>query len=114
MGMIPRKSLNVRRFDGSYVNGKWIQGSSSPFGILASVQPIDSRDLNSLPEGRRASGEGYRLYTDLNVLLKTVTDSENPDIVEIYGDDFELFSSQIWGNNIINHNKYIAVRKTNK
>ena len=115
MGLIKRQSLDGIRFTGGdRTNGKWVNGSTTPLEIKASVQPLSAKEMQALPEGRRATGQAYRLYT--NDILRTVLDSSNeqPDQVTIYSAQYEIFSSQVWANNIINHNKYIATRLTSK
>lgn len=114
MGLIPRQTLTVtRESGGTFTNGKWVPGTPSTFTIDASIQPLNMRELELLPEGRRASGESYKLYTDYVDDLLTVTD-ETPDVVSIYSEDFEVFGKEVWGNGLINHKKYIVTRKTTK
>lgn len=114
MGMlIPRMLLNGTRFTGGgRTNGKWVNGSTIPLEIRASVQKLSEKDLQNLPEGVRASGQAYRLYTD--DVLRTVQDDERADQVTIYGEVYEVSSVAIWANNVISHNKYIATRLTSK
>jgi len=115
MGLIPRQSLTVTRYTGgSKVNGKWVEGTPSTFSINTSIQPLTSKELELLPEGRRSSGESYKLYTDSSPILRTVSDDENPDRVSISSQDFEVFSIERWENSIINHIKYIVTRVTSK
>lgn len=115
MGLIPRQSLTVTRYaGGSKVNGKWVEGTPSTFTINASVQPLTPKEIELLPEGRRASGENYKLYADPSPILKTVSGDENPDKISIYSQDFEVFSIERWENSIISHIKYIVTRVTSK
>lgn len=122
MGLIPRILLNVQRFSGGdRTNGKWVNGTTTPLEIKASVQPLSAKEMQSLPEGRRATGQAYRLYT--SDWLRTVEDNhipphlnpdEQPDQITIFGSQYEIFSGEVWGNSIINHNKYVATRLTSK
>lgn len=98
--------------DGSRIQGKWTDGTQAPFTIQTSVQPLSARDLETLPESRRATGESYKLYT--NSVLRTIQNSEQPDQVTLFGDQFEIFSGETWSNAVIPHNKYVATRLTNR
>ena len=115
MSLIPRKTLTVERTTGSgYINGQWNPGTTSSFTIKASVQPITGRDLEALPQGRRESGESYSLFTSLDTILFCINNNENPDIVTIYGQKFEVYSISRWENHLINHFEYSVLRKTTK
>jgi len=115
--MIPRQLLEIRRpTGGSYgTDGVWLpSGTEDTFDFYASVQPTKPKEMEMLPEGRRNAGESYRLYGNNQPILLTVKNNENPDLVNIYGNDFEVFSGEHWKNGLINHSKYIVVRKTAK
>jgi hypothetical protein len=113
--LIKRQNLVGARFTGGgRVDGKWVSGSTTPLEIKASIQPLTAKEMQSLPEGRRASGQAYRLYSD--DVLQTVQNNpdEQPDQVTLYSEQYELYSSKVWNNDIINHYKYIATRLTSK
>ena len=108
------KKLTVRRPAGGSFNGdtgRWVDGTPvDPFTIKASVQAMTGEDMETLPEGRRASS-GYWVFT--STLIKTVdTDGsdENPDIVVIEGEDYEAVTLERWRNKIINHYRVGVVR----
>jgi len=105
-----RKPITVKRpTAGSYVNGLWV-ATSTPTEIIiqASVQPATTEDLQSLPEGRRQLG-AYKLYTDTQ-LQSVLENANNPDIVVINGEDYEVAQVEPWQNGIVNHYKILAVR----
>lgn len=115
MGLIPRQTITVtRESGGTRIDGKWVSGSTSNFTIEASIQPLTAREIQLLPESRRASGESYKLFADTTPALYTVTDDENPDRVSLYSQNFEIYSVKRWENSIINHKEYIATRITTK
>ena len=101
-------SLSVRRLSsGDYINGEWhTETEAAPFIIVASVQPLTPKEMKTLPEGRRNS-QAYRIYTDIE--LHTIRD-QNPDRVELFGQEFEILSVEIWQNQVIPHYKAIAVK----
>lgn len=105
---IPKFSFTSGAYDAS---GRSSQGSETASTIFASCQPLKPEEVQLLPEGRRDDGGTFRIYTD--DVLQTIT-SENPDQIEIFGNRYEVFEQERWGNNIINHNKYLTLRVTTK
>lgn len=76
--------------------------------IMASLQPDDGKEMQSLPEGRRFS-EFYNMFTSSNV--ETVTaGGANPDIVLVDGEEFEVVKVAPWKNNVINHYKLFVAK----
>ncbi len=105
---IPKFSFSGGAYDAA---GKYVGGAEAQTSILASCQPTKPEDVELLPEGRRDDGGTYRIYT--NDTLETIT-SENPDQIELFGERYEVFENERWGNNLINHNKYLALKVTTK
>jgi len=101
-------TLSIRRLgSGTYVDGTWkAEAENAPFTIRASVQPLKPKEMETLPEGRRNS-QAYRIYTDVE--LHTVRD-QNPDRVELFGEEFEILSVEVWQNQVIPHFKAVAVK----
>ena len=105
-----RRPRTVKRISGSYVRGNWVTSEDSTTEILASRQPLKSHEWNAIQnevQGTRLN-EAYRLYT--NSELNTADDG-SPDRVVIDGKDFEVYKKDPWGNNVINHNKYIVIKR---
>jgi len=98
------------------VDGTTTPGAETPFTIKASCQPANPKDVELLPENRRNDGGTFTLYTDdvLITINESTTPSSNPDQVTIQGERYEVFQSESWTNNIISHNKYLAVRVVTK
>jgi len=109
MGLIPRTTLiGYEITGGAFVYGKWSEGTEAMFTFQASVQPLRAREMEMLPEARR-NGASYRLYT--NRLMRTVEqDGQNPDLVEIEEEKYEVYSRSSWKNNIIPHYKYVVIK----
>lgn len=93
---------------GDYVDGVWVEGAPSNFDIKASVQPASGEDMESLPENRRTLAT-YRLYTDIH-LLENLEGVRNPDVVTLFGEDYEVTKVFPWRNGIIDHYKILATR----
>jgi len=105
-----RKPLTVKRTTaGAYVGGFWVEGGLvTPAPVIrASVQPASQDDMQLLPEGRRISG-AYRLYTDDDLMVANGT--QNADVIEIAGADYEVMADASWQNSIINHRSYLLAR----
>ncbi len=105
-----RKPLTINRVAGAYDHGKWVEGDTIDFEIQASVQPVKSlseNEMQSIPEGRRQSAM-FRIYTNTELLTTEI--DQQPDRAMINGEEFELFVSNPWQNNVINHYKYVLVK----
>lgn len=112
-----RRALSCVRPGGAYdVHGRWQESTGQPFTIEGSVQPLRARELNSLPEGRRASA-AFRIYTDFR--LRTVDDKalKNPDRITFRVPSYdttaplrtyEVISVEEWQNGIVPHYKAIV------
>jgi hypothetical protein len=75
-----RRPISCIRPSGAYsdATGQWQETAAAPFTIEGSIQPLKARELEALPEGRRASAR-FKVYTDFR--LQTVDDKaqKNPD-----------------------------------
>lgn len=92
-----------------------ISNSPTIISATASVQPLEGKDVQLIPEGRR-DRESYTMFTSTQILGIT---TQNPDQVTVLkgpftGLVFEVISIEDWQNNsnftIVNHYKYIAMR----
>ena len=87
-------TLTVTRTQaGTMADGIETPGTSATFTITASVQPLDGRELQALPEGERGS-EIRVIYTTTE--LKTRTATTATDRVEIDGEPYEVISVATW------------------
>ena len=98
------------RAAGSRSNGHWVEGASTSFTFLASIQPAGKNDMESLPEGR-SNSKAYRLYTDTKLVALAV--GQSPDLVSLFSETYEVVSEFPWRNNVINHYKYIVSKVGN-
>jgi hypothetical protein len=97
----------TKRTTGTLVDGIYTDAASTSSVIQASVQPAGDSDVQTLPEGRRER-KAFRLYTDSE--LVSLQESENPDRVYLYAEDYEVVTKNPWQNGVINHFKYIVVK----
>jgi hypothetical protein len=108
-----RKTRQAYHTSGARVNGSWVDGPRTPFEILCSVQPVSGQELENTPELRRRSGGKFKIYTDDDE-LNTVSGSQNPDIIEFDGKEFDVFQRANWTNDVITHNKYYISERVNR
>lgn len=109
MGLIPRTALTGDRADTAptFVNGRPTAATRSPIAFRASIQPLSTNEVLSLPEGKRER-EAYRLYTDFQLRAADEANGTAPDHVTIDGKLFEVIAVHRWQNNLINHWKCIV------
>jgi hypothetical protein len=108
-----RRPFTVKRMTnaGSWVNGRFIPGDVKPAEITvqASKHPTTGKNLEALPEGRRAS-ESYTLITSTELFTEDVNTSREADIVVIGNQDFEVIKVKPYDNGVINHFEVIVVK----
>ena len=107
MSIFRTKPVTLNRISGGvYTNGMWVEGSPTTSTVMCSVQPMTDHDMQMLPSGRRES-KAYVVFTDTELFE---VGTQNPDLVTIDGETFEVVRSAPWRNNIINHYKYYVVK----
>jgi len=52
----------TRKAVGSYVNGRWVDGTAADHSVSGNVQPLSGRELQQLPEGDRER-QPLKIYT---------------------------------------------------
>ena len=90
------KPLTVTRYAaGSYSNGNYVNGATSTFSIIMSVQPINGRELIYLPEGQRTR-QFLTGYTE--TLLQTANQEAGTkaDVVAYNGRNYEVQRVEYW------------------
>ena len=83
----------TRRAPETRVKGRAVAGATSTLLVEASEQPLSGRDLQVLPEGQRAD-ETRKLYS--RTTLRARTPASAGDLVEIDGESWEVFNTQVW------------------
>lgn len=106
-----RKPHNVTyQLPGQYVSGEWVAGEEQSSTIYCSVQPAKlGEDVLSLPEGRRIS-DYRRFYSDVLLPIPEDQEGQQPSLIYVGPDKYQIKERNPWQNGIINHYKYIAVR----
>ena len=102
-----RRSLNRKtKSAGAMTNGRWSETTTANGTILASVQPMLPHEMDALPQGRRED-QSYTLFTDTEL---NPIGTQNPDLITIDGEDYEVAKVSPWQNNVINHYKVFVVK----
>lgn len=78
---------------GTTTKGIYTAGATSTFSIVASVQPVDGKTLDALPEGERMK-ETRLVFTETE--LKARTPAHEPDWIAIGGERYEVFRVKKW------------------
>lgn len=114
MSRFRKPTLVFRRTEGTYVNGRWIDGDYATVGetILANVQPatIGDYDMMKADEAGRRIERMIRVYTDsqLNV---AGTDDVNGDQVYYLGERYTVIGVSAWLQGNLAHFRYLAARE---
>lgn len=105
-----RKPIEIKRTSaGSYVSGTFVNGSASTITIEASIQPMKSEDMVTLPEGRRLT-DFVKLYTSTNLNTVSETTGQQPDRLTWRGHAYECISVDVHQMDVIPHYKCIFVK----
>jgi hypothetical protein len=101
-----RRPVQGYRVSGSYVDGRWTPAAPQPITVVASVQPLRGKELESLPEGRRQAS-AFKVYTDF--ALRTVDDkgTKMPDQLVVDGLKYEVIKVYPFQSGIRSHYKGI-------
>lgn len=105
-----RKPIVVKRFQpGHNEQGHWIEGDTTQFAIVASVQPLKASELEVMPEGRRTNARAIKIYT--NDKLMATNQKENQLADQIYWQDnfYEVVSVDEYQMGVISHYKIYAL-----
>ncbi len=101
-----RKTLIRRSRTGppTNVKGRYTPATTSDTNFKASVQPTRPHEVMHLAEGRRNS-KTFWLYTDTDLNMIT---ANNPDLVVINSEVYEVWEKGPWQNNVLPHFKVLV------
>lgn len=94
---------------GSYVDGLWVETSTSTFIISAVVQNANPDDMKVLPEGLQSSVV-IKLHTVTALRTLSEEDESNADIVTY--DGFSWLAHSVAARKIGGYYKVLAIRQT--
>lgn len=102
----------IRRVAGSYVNGDWVDGTTSNVSISANVQPVKPHELLMFPESER-SKSWLRIFSDSLVRTqKEGAGGHDADEFTWKGERFKVMKVNDWlsGMSILEHCEAFCVR----
>lgn len=77
-------------------DGRWVAGATSPLTIMASVQPLNGRDLLRLPEGERTT-ERVKVYSPMQLFVPGA--GQDADVITVAGIQYQIETAEQWGAN---------------
>lgn len=99
-----------RRMTGSYVDGEWIEGTTTEVEIEANIQPLKDHELMMLPESER-SREWVKVYSSSEIRAQTEGSSGyDSDEFDWQGKRFKVMKVRTYVMGILNHTRAHAAR----
>lgn len=95
---------------GSYIGGRYVDGTVTSIPIEANVQPVNAKELLNLPEAQR-SRDVIKIYTSFE--LKAAREgvvSTKADLIVYDGSTWQVHSSDTYKMGILNHTKALAFK----
>jgi hypothetical protein len=108
MILFPREYPLFQQTAGSYVKGDWVAGVETETTFQADIQPMTSKETETLSIGKRELGK-VRIYTD-NELTVLDTDKTG-DRVVFDGYKYEVIMKDKHEVGLIPHNRFIAEKR---
>jgi hypothetical protein len=109
--LIQTTSITLKRSQGSYVNGKWIDGIATSTTIEANVQPTPAKELALLPEADRTK-EWITVYSVSEMrTAKEGSGGWTADLIVWKGNNYKVMKSQHWEMGTLDHYKAMASRE---
>lgn len=84
------QEITGTRQTGSYVSGRWVEGSGQAISFDGVVQNATPDDLQVLPEGNRAD-EAIKIHTTFNLVVQSGS-TTNGDMISYGGKDWLVFN----------------------
>lgn len=99
-----------RRAAGSYVNGDWMEGSTTEVVVQANIQPLKGYEILQLPESERTR-VWWKVYS-ADVLRTAKEGSHAADEFIWKGDRYKIMKIDDWtsGMGILEHVRALATR----
>lgn len=101
-----------RKSEGSYVNGRWVEGSTSEIILQVNIQPLKPYEILMLPEADRTRAWVKFYSADYARTLKEGTNGWSADEFIWKGDRYKVMRVDDWtsGMSILEHVKVYAAR----
>jgi len=101
-----------RKSEGSYVNGRWVEGSTSEIVLQVNIQPLKPYEIFMLPEADRTRAWVKFYSADYARTLKEGTGGWSADEFIWKNDHYKIMKVDDWTNGmgILEHVRVQAVR----
>lgn len=99
------------RTEGQYIKGKWVQGEEVEQEFAASIQPLNTREmdrLSAMMQGRHIAS-AVKIYTDFPLQVAGENQA-NGTVVMFEGGRYEVVARSSYHNGVIEHYRYLAQR----
>ena len=110
--LFPSTHNYTTRGTGSYVGGKWVEGTETPSTFLGDIQEMSQKEIETLPIGKDNIGK-VKIYTDQVFNIAEETTNQNGDLVEYNGENYEIILKNNWDHGLLNHIYYVAELRKN-
>ncbi len=99
----------LRKTEGEWVHGRWVDGIETTLTIEANVQPAKGYELILMPEADR-SKDWIKVYC--KEVLNTVEEGNGipADVVVWQGKKYQVFNCKTYRMGILDHTKAMCVR----
>lgn len=113
--MFRKKFKIIRQGVGSYNDdGQYVDGVNQDIYIMATVQPLNEKETQALPEGNRTTAT-VKVYTDTRLFAERQADGVNQnkaDYLEYQGNKWKIIACSSYQSGLISHYKAIAQEVT--
>lgn len=94
---------------GSYVNGKYVEGTTEEFYIQGSAQPVTGEELLNLPEAQRKRGV-IKLYTQTKLNVVDTNNKRQCDLLEYRDENYEVHEVKDYSDYFFTHYKILLIK----
>ena len=92
-------SYNITRMNaGSYVDGRYVPGTTETLSLKGSMQPIGGRDIEMVEEGERIT-DYYTFWSLERLSLANTVSLGRADVITINNETYKVVGTRIWINN---------------
>lgn len=100
----------LRKVQGAWVNGKWVEGTETEVEIQVNIQPVKPHELLQFPEADR-SREWYKVYSASDMRTdREGADGWEADEFMFEGQRYKVMKTSTYRMQILDHCKAWAAR----
>lgn len=99
----------LRKTEGEWVKGRWVEGKTEELEIEASVQPMRGHELVVLPEADRTK-DSIKVYSVERLRTVEEVKQEEADVVVWEGKHYRAIKTMTYKMGVLNHTKTVCVR----